>query len=73
MVMQNKSSSELVTISFIDMDFLTVELDLGRCSAEVKWLRQTSSEEYRRGLEMALRIALELRAELRKTHALIRS
>ena len=56
-----------MTIAFLDMDFLVVELDLSRCSAEVKWLRQTSGKEYRRGLEVALQIARELKRELRKT------
>lgn len=55
------------------MDFLAVELDLSRCSAEVKWLRQTSGEDYRRGLKVALQIARELKRELRKTHALLKA
>lgn len=57
----------------IDMDFLTVEPDINNCEVEVEWLRQVSSEEYRRGLEVALSVALELKTELRKTCALVQA
>ena len=71
--MENKPSGELVTIAFLDMDFLVVELDLSRCSAEVKWPRQTSGKEYRRGLEVALQIVRELKRELRKNRSLLKA
>lgn len=69
--MKNKLPKELVIIAMIDMDFLALELDINNCNVEVKWLRQTSSDEYRRGLKVALNIALELKKELRKTNALV--
>ncbi|RDV10350.1 hypothetical protein DXT99_26570 [Pontibacter diazotrophicus] len=69
--MKNKLPKELVTVSLIDMDFIALELDINNHNAEVKWLRQTSSDEYRRGLRIALNIALELKKELRKTNALV--
>lgn len=54
------------------MGFLAVELDLSRCSAEVKWLRQVRGKKYRRGLKVALQIALKLKRELRNIHALLK-
>lgn len=71
--MKNELPQEPVTITLIDMDFIAVELDGNSCEAEVKWLRQVkvNSEEYRRGLEVALSIALELKKELRKTYAFV--
>lgn len=69
--MQNELPQERVLLSFIDADFVVVEIDINHCSAEVKWLRQASGEEYRRGLEIALSVALELKKQLRKTQALV--
>lgn len=69
--MKNKLPKELVTIPLIDMDFIAVELDINNHNVEVKWLRQTSRAEYQRGLKLALRIALELKSELRRTCALV--
>lgn len=71
--MQDEFPQGPVALSFIDADFLVVELDLNRCSAEVKWLRQASGEEYRLGLELALGVACELKRELRRTLALVRA
>lgn len=71
--MRNEPRQEPVTLSLIDMDFIAVELDTHNCNTEVKWLRQVEvgSDEYWRGLGMALRVALELQAEQRKTHTLV--
>ena len=69
--MKNKLPKELVIIAMIDMEFITLELDINNCNVEVKWLRQTSSDEYRCELKVALNIALELKKELRKTNPLV--
>lgn len=69
--MRNKLPEELVTIPLIDMDFIAKELDLSNCRVRTKWLRQVSSDECRRGLLLAMNVALELKKELRKTHALV--
>ncbi|RDV10377.1 hypothetical protein DXT99_26435 [Pontibacter diazotrophicus] len=69
--MKNRLPKELVTISLTDMDFIALELDINNCNIEIKWLRQTNSDEYQRGLKVALTIALELKKELRKTNALV--
>lgn len=71
--MQNKLPQEPVSLSFIEADFVVVALDINHCSTEVKWLRQVNGEEYRRGLEIALSISAELKAELRKTLALVQT
>ena len=71
--MKNEFPRKPVVVSFIDADFLVLELDVNRCKAEIRWLRQASSEEYRRGLELAFSVASELKAELRKTLALVRA
>ncbi|WP_162056355.1 hypothetical protein [Pontibacter pamirensis] len=71
--MRNEPPQEPMALSLIDMDFIAVELDVHNYNTEVKWLRQVKvgSDEYWRGLGVALRVALELQAELRKTRALV--
>ncbi|GHA67909.1 hypothetical protein [Pontibacter akesuensis] len=69
--MKNKLPAVLVNTRLIDMDFIAVELDVANCNVEVKWLRQVNSDECEQGLKLALQFALELQAELKKTHALV--
>ena len=71
--MKNKLPKQMVTVSLIDIDFVALELDINNHDVEVKWLRQieANSAEYLRGLGLVFRVALELQAELRKTHALV--
>ncbi|MFD3001369.1 hypothetical protein ACFS7Z_13425 [Pontibacter toksunensis] len=71
--MQNELPQERVTLSFMDADFLVIAVDVNHCSAEIKWLRQVSSEECRRGLKLVLHIAAALKTELRKTQALVQA
>lgn len=69
--MKNELPVELVPVALTDMDFLRVELDINHCRMQVKWLRQVSSDECLRGLKFALHVALELKAELKKTSELV--
>lgn len=57
----------------IDIDYLSLELDVNHCHVDVKWLRQVSSQECQRGLEVALTAALELKTALQQTRALVQA
>lgn len=69
--MKNKLPAVLVNIPLLDMDFIAIELDIVNCNVELKWLRQVSRAECEQGLKLALRIALEMQAELKRTQALV--
>jgi hypothetical protein len=70
--MEKELPSEVVTICPIDMDFLRIELDRNHGRMRTTWLRQVSKKERRRGLQLALRVAVELRKELKRTRAMLR-
>ena len=58
-------------LTLTDMDFLYVEIDTNLSNVRIGFRRQTSEEEYQCGLRVALRLALELKTEFRKTLALV--